>query len=66
MSDREQKELAQDKEDSRSDLQQAVESRADEVAARGSDPQSIANGPGDDDGVSGTAGEVKNQDRNQQ
>lgn len=66
MSEREQKELAQDNEDPRSDIQQAVESRADEVAARGSASESIANGPGDDDGVSGTAGEVKNQDRNQQ
>lgn len=54
-------------EDSRSDIEQAVESRADEAdAAGGGGTRSLLEPTGVPDGVSGTAGEVKNQDRNQQ
>lgn len=53
--------------DSRSDLQQAVESRADAVkAAQGGGTISPLAPAGAEDGVGGTAGEVKNQDRTQQ
>jgi hypothetical protein len=53
--------------DPRSDLEQAVQSRSDEAdAAGGGDRTSILDGAGEEDGVSGTAGEVKNQDRMQQ
>lgn len=54
-------------EDPRSDIQQAVESRADAVkAAAGGDTTSPLEPTGVYDGVSGSAGEVKNQDRTQQ
>ncbi|MBB5708820.1 hypothetical protein [Sphingomonas xinjiangensis] len=53
-------------EDPRSDIEQAVQSRSDEVDANGAGKSGIGAGPGEDDGVSGTAGEVKNQDRMQQ
>ena len=53
--------------DPRSDIQQAVESRSDEAdAAGGGAKTSALEGTGIPDGVSGTAGEVKNQDRTQQ
>lgn len=53
--------------DPRSDLQQAVESRADAAkAAQGGDTTSPLAPAGAEDGVGGTAGEVKNQDRTQQ
>ena len=53
--------------DPRSDLEQIVQSRSDEAdAAGGGDSESIANRPGDEDGVSGSRGEVKNQDVTQQ
>jgi hypothetical protein len=56
-----------DEDDPRSDLKQAVQSRADEAKAAGGGAVQPARDPaGMDDGVSGTAGEVKNQDRNQQ
>lgn len=58
--------MADDK-DPRPDIEQAVQSRSDEAdAAGGGAKESVANGPGDSDGVSGTAGEVKNQDLTQQ
>lgn len=54
-------------EDSRSDLEQMVRSRADEAeAAGGGGKDSPLEPTGVPDGVSGTAGEVKNQDRTQQ
>ena len=53
--------------DPRSDLEQAVQSRSDEAdAARGGANESPLEPSGVPDGVSGTAGEVKNQDRTQQ
>jgi hypothetical protein len=53
--------------DPRSDLEQAVQSRSDEAnAAGGGAKTSILDGAGQEDGVSGTAGEVKNQDTMQQ
>lgn len=53
--------------DPRSDLQQAVESRADAAkAAQGGDTTSPLAPAGAEDGVGGTGGEVKNQDRTQQ
>lgn len=53
--------------DPRSDIEQAVQSRADEAdAAGGGGTTSPLEPAGVEDGVSGTAGEVKNQDRNQQ
>ena len=53
--------------DPRSDLEQAVQSRADEAkAAGGGNGLPARESAGMDDGVSGTAGEVKNQGRNQQ
>ena len=53
--------------DPRSDIEQAVESRADEAAAAGGGSnQPFLGGAGEEDGVSGTAGAVKNQDRMQQ
>jgi hypothetical protein len=53
--------------DPRPDLEQAVESRADEAdAARGGGPDSALEPTGIEDGVGGTAGEVKNQDKAQQ
>ncbi|WP_188055683.1 hypothetical protein [Sphingosinithalassobacter sp. CS137] len=53
--------------DSRSDLKQAVESRSDAAdAANGGDDGSPLEPTGVDDGVSGTAGVVKNQDKTQQ
>ncbi|RYY33286.1 MAG: hypothetical protein EOP59_17840 [Sphingomonadales bacterium] len=54
-------------EDGRSDLQQAVEARADAAdAAEGGDDSSALEPTGVFDGNSGTGGEVKNQDRTQQ
>ena len=59
--------IAGSADDSRSDLEQAVRSRADEAdAAGGGDAHSPLESTGVADGVSGTAGEVKNQDRTQQ
>ncbi len=53
--------------DPRSDLEQAVQSRADEAKTAGGGADTSALEPtGVEDGVSGTAGEVKNQDRTQQ
>ncbi|NIJ18890.1 hypothetical protein FHS95_000559 [Sphingomonas naasensis] len=53
--------------DPRSDLEQAVQSRADEAdAAGGGGTESPLEPTGIPDGVGGTAGEVKNQDRTQQ
>ncbi|MDP5277890.1 hypothetical protein Q9Q95_03040 [Sphingomonas sp. DG1-23] len=53
--------------DPRPDIEQAVESRADEAdAAGGGGNSSPLESTGVADGVSGTAGEVKNQDRTQQ
>jgi hypothetical protein len=53
--------------DSRSDLEQAVQSRSDEAdAAGGGSDTSPLEPTGVSDGVSGTAGDVKNQDRTQQ
>jgi hypothetical protein len=53
--------------DPRSDLEQIVESRADEAkAANGGETDSALEPTGIYDGVGGTAGEVKNQDRAQQ
>ena len=54
-------------EDPRPDIQQAVESRADEAKAHGGgDASSPLDPTGVYDGVSGSAGEVKNQDKTQQ
>ena len=54
-------------EDERSDIEQAVESRRDEAAAAGGGgATAVGNAIGDEDGVSGSRGEVKNQDRTQQ
>jgi hypothetical protein len=53
--------------DTRSDLQQAVEARADAVKrGEGGDDDSALAPSGVFDGNSGSAGEVKNQDRTQQ
>lgn len=53
--------------DPRPDIQQAVESRKDEAeAAGGGGTESVGNAIGDEDGVSGSRGEVKNQDVTQQ
>jgi hypothetical protein len=53
--------------DDRSDIEQAVDSRADEAeAAKGGDTTSPLEPTGVADGVGGTAGEVKNQDKTQQ
>jgi hypothetical protein len=53
--------------DPRSDIEQAVQSRSDEAdAAGGGEPTSPLEPTGTYDGVSGTAGEVKNQDKMQQ
>jgi hypothetical protein len=53
--------------DPRSDVEQTVESRADEAdAASGGADTSPLEPAGVADGVSGTAGEVKNQDKTQQ
>jgi hypothetical protein len=53
--------------DSRSDLEQEVESRRDAAeAADGGAATSPLEPAGAPDGVGGTAGEVKNQDRTQQ
>jgi hypothetical protein len=50
-------------EDTRSDIEQAVASRADAVARGdgGPEPQTMTD-PGMTDGVGGTGGEVRNQD----
>jgi len=54
-------------EDSRSDIEQAVQSRSDEAdAAKGGAATSPLEPTGVADGVGGTAGEVKNQDKAQQ
>jgi len=53
--------------DNRSDLEQAVAARADAVeAGEGGDEASALEPTGVFDGVGGTGGEVKNQDRTQQ
>ena len=53
--------------DPRSDLEQIVESRSDAAdAAKGGANTSPLDKPGVDDGVSGSRGEVKNQDVTQQ
>ncbi|UZK66433.1 hypothetical protein [Sphingomonas sp. M1-B02] len=55
------------REDSRPDIQQVVEARADAAkAAKGGADSSPLEPTGAEDGVSGTAGEVKNQDATQQ
>jgi hypothetical protein len=60
-------ELDRKPEDPRSDIQQAVESRADAAeAADGGGDTSPLEPAGVYDGVGGTAGEVKNQDKAQQ
>jgi hypothetical protein len=53
----------ENRDDPRSDIQQAVESRADAVARGegGAEPAPMTD-PGRFDGNSGTGGEVKNQD----
>jgi len=51
-------------EDPRSDLQQAVEARAD--ASKNASNRSPLEPSGVKDGVGGTAGEVKNQDQSAQ
>ncbi len=59
--------ITDEPDDPRSDIEQAVQSRADEAKAAGGGVVQPARDPaGIDDGVSGTAGEVKNQDRTQQ
>lgn len=59
--------IEEDKEDTRSDIEQAVQSRADAVdAAAGGGDTSPLEPTGVYDGVSGSAGEVKNQDITQQ
>ncbi|MCD2325461.1 hypothetical protein LQ953_15690 [Sphingomonas sp. IC-56] len=59
--------ITDDADDPRSDIEQAVQARSDEADAHGGGGTSgIGAGAGEDDGVSGTAGEVKNQDRMQQ
>jgi hypothetical protein len=59
--------IAGEEDDPRPDIQQAVASRSDEAAhARGGGTTSPLEPTGLPDGVSGTAGEVKNQDRAQQ
>ncbi|MBO9624676.1 MAG: hypothetical protein J7500_18360 [Sphingomonas sp.] len=56
-----------EEDDPRPDIQQAVESRADEAErAKGGGNTSPLEPTGVHDGVGGTAGEVKNQDRTQQ
>jgi hypothetical protein len=53
--------------DARPDLEQAVESRADDAdAAEGGADSSALEPTGVKDGVGGTAGEVKNQGQDQQ
>lgn len=53
--------------DPRPSIEQAVESRKDEAeAADGGGTHSVGNAVGDEDGVSGSRGEVKNQDVAQQ
>jgi len=60
-------ELDRKRPDPRSDLEQAVESRSDAVErGEGGDDESPLEPTGVHDGVGGTAGEVKNQDRTQQ
>ena len=55
------------REDERPDIEQAVASRADEAkAAGGGAKESVGNAVGDEDGVSGSRAETKNQDRTQQ
>ena len=55
------------RDDTRSDLQQVVESRSDAAdAANGGANTSPLDKAGVDDGVSGSRGEVKNQDVTQQ
>ena len=53
--------------DTRSDIEQAVEARSDAVARGegGVEPDSLT-APGDHTGNAGTGGEVKNQDRDAQ
>ncbi|HVJ03722.1 MAG TPA: hypothetical protein VM662_16205 [Sphingomonas sp.] len=59
--------VTDEEEDPRPDIQQAVESRSDEAdRAGGGGKTSPLEPTGVPDGVSGTAGEVKNQDRTQQ
>lgn len=54
---------AQQDDDARSDIEQAVEARADAVARGegGEEPETFT-APGDYSGNAGTGGEVKNQD----
>jgi hypothetical protein len=57
----------QNREDPRSDLEQAVEARADAVKrGEGGTGHSPLEDPGASDGVGGTAGDVKNQDADAQ
>ncbi|HEU0066768.1 MAG TPA: hypothetical protein VFQ57_05960 [Sphingomonas sp.] len=56
-----------EREDDRSDIEQAVEARSDAVKrGEGGREPSMMTDPGAYSGVSGDGGEVKNQDRNQQ
>lgn len=57
----------ENRQDQRSDIEQAVEARADAAkAAHGGAETSPLDGSGVKDGVGGTAGEVKNQGADQQ
>jgi hypothetical protein len=59
--------ITDDAQDPRSYIEQAVQSRSDEADAfQGRSSDGIGAGAGKEDGVSGTAGEVKNQDKMQQ
>ncbi|MFZ3483749.1 hypothetical protein [Sphingomonas sp. 3-13AW] len=54
--------------DTRTDIEQAVQARADDVERLGTDVGSTSplDPPGEFDGTAGTGGVVKNQDLNQQ
>lgn len=57
-------ELDREVEDSRSDLEQVTEARTDAVeAGEGGDAESPLEPTGMPDGIGGTAGETKNQDK---
>jgi hypothetical protein len=59
--------MTDDRKDSRSDLEQEVEARSDAAdAAHGGGHSSDLEPAGVSDGVGGTGGEVKNQDRDAQ
>lgn len=56
-------EFEADADDPRSDLQQTVEARADELKKHPANGTSPLESAGTEDGVGGTAGVVKNQDQ---